>query len=652
MLILDQISCVFGGNAILRDVSCRVRPGERIAIVGPNGAGKSTVLRIAAGRIRPDSGAVSYPKKSLVGYLPQEPDLESERTLREELKTVFEPVLRSFAEMEKLEIQMADADAPEDLERISRRYDFLQGEIQRLDAFSIDSEIGKTSAGLGFSASDLDRSCREFSGGWRTRIVLAKLLLEQPDILLLDEPTNHLDIESMLWLENWIRSSRASVIMVSHERAFMDRLVSGVLELANGEGVFYKGNHARYLSLRSARREQQQSAYENQQKKIREIEKFIARFRYNAAKSSLVQSRIKQMEKVEILSPPPPDPSAIHFRFPASQRVNKIVLELKAASKMYGDLEALKPTDLTICRGERVALVGPNGAGKSTLLKLLAGTEEPSSGAVETGSQAIVEYFEQQQTELLSARHSVLEEMSSASPLDNAVSSRDILGAFLFRGDDVDKQVRVLSGGEKTRLRLAKMLYSKANCLLLDEPTNHLDLASRMTLEGALIDFSGAIVFVSHDRVFLNRVATRIVEVREGSIRSYPGNFADYLKSTDGHGFLPDGELMPAERQSEDAALDAGESKGQRVAKHKERKAAARKQKALEREVAALERDIERFEQSVEDIHARMAEPETATNPERLGKLAREQSEAAQALAEATRAWERKSENLEKFESE
>jgi len=673
MLAVQNLSCHFGDRIIFRDVNFILNDGERIAIVGPNGAGKSTLLRIIAGEASSDGGSISRPNDMHIGYLPQETDFVSERTLREELLSVFDAVHGYFDEMRELEHRMADEDHDaEEFHRIAKRYDFLQSEIHRLDAYSIDARIGETSAGLGFSISDLDRRCFEFSGGWRKRIVLAQLLLSNPDVLLLDEPTNHLDLETMLWVEQWIRDSKCACLMVSHERAFMNRLAHGILELAEGQFAFYKGNYNRYLELREERREHQQRAYENQQQKIRELEKFITRFRYNASKAALVQSRVKQLEKIERIPAPPRDGEAIHFQFPPADRSNKEVLVLRNATKAYNGHTVLKPFDFTLYRGERIALVGMNGAGKSTLLKLLAEAEPLTSGERVLGTQVTLEYFEQAQMDLLTSERTVLDECQSAASVTQAGDARNLLGAFLFRGDDVEKPVKVLSGGEKTRLRLAKMLFSRANCLLLDEPTNHLDLASRMTLENALVSFTGSIVIVSHDRVFLDKVATRVVEIRDGELHSYIGNFSDYLSATEGHGFLPDNVAEEARQTTGQAAAHAstmpeevtlssnGNGHSTAVMKeavetpvaatplsYEERKALGRKRKKLEREVEELEERASTLERKVVLLQEEMAHPGNATNPSKLQDLIKQHSEREKELHHVYAQWEKASREME-----
>ena len=685
MFSVNEVICRFGDRTVLRNVSFSVEDGEKLAIVGANGSGKSTLLQIIAGGLKPDSGSVVCPKSARIGYLPQEAQLDSRRTLNEELLSVFKAAHKHLAEMARLEAQMAQADGGGEFDRIARRYDFLQGEIQRLDAYTMEAQAAQTAAGLGFSADDLTRRCNEFSGGWRTRVVLAKVLLGRPDILLLDEPTNHLDLETMLWLEGWIRASRACVAMVSHERAFMDRLAHETLELANGEATLYHGNYTDHLAQRKERRLQQQRAYDNQQLKIREIGKFIARFRCNASKAALVQSRILQLGKIKRLKPPPPDPNTIHFEFPHAERANKEVIVLEGASKAYGERQVLKPFDLTVYRGDRIAALGLNGAGKSTLLRMLAGVEPLSSGRRIVGSKVRIEHFEQFEADSLSSDRTVVEEMLSAAPVTQSGDVRDLLGAFLFRGNDVDRPARVLSGGERTRLRLAKMLFSRANCLILDEPTNHLDLASRLTLEHALRRFSGSLVLVSHDRVFLDQVANKIVEVRDGSLRVFPGNYTDYLNATNGQGFLPteladssqvgrqsaeppraprpsrssasrpdsaaQGERRAAPSTAPDAihpAPSRDQAKAQRMAEREARKAQERQERKRQRELEKAEKEAAELEEALEAIHMRMAEPQNAVNPALMRELVQQQKETQSALQEAYAEWERRAGEMDR----
>ena len=519
---VNEVTCLLGGRNVLDKASFRLGDGEKCAIVGENGSGKSTLLKCIAGLLTPDSGEVSYSKGTTIGYLPQESALDSSRTLREELLSVFDEVLSAEAEMRELEHLMGETphDSKE-FEKISHRYDDLHHLVLHRGGYSLESDVGRVSAGLGFTASDLDRPCRQFSGGWQMRILLAKLLLQQPDILLLDEPTNHLDLESILWLEDWVRNSPCDVLMVSHERAFMDNLVERIFELHLGMLWTYRGNYTNYLEEREERYENMRRAYENQQIQKNQIQRFIDKNRADKSRAAQVQSRIKILEKMDDL-PLPPSYKTIRFAFPQPERGSKEVVSLVDCDKWYGPRPVLRPFNLNIYRGDRIALVGLNGAGKSTLIKMLAGTEPPSHGKRVVGANTVLEFFSQYQYEDLNPASDVLSSALERAPLDQSANVRDLLGAFLFSGDDVFKKVPILSGGEKTRLRLARMLFSGANILLLDEPTNHLDVASRATLERALSQYEGTIVFVSHDRVFMDRIATKVLEIHNGLIRHYP----------------------------------------------------------------------------------------------------------------------------------
>ncbi|CAN5516744.1 ABC-F family ATP-binding cassette domain-containing protein [soil metagenome] len=530
MFDVQNVSLYFGEREILRDASFKVEDGERAAIIGPNGMGKSTLIKIVAGLIKPERGTVAFANNTEIGYLPQDLELNSERTVLDECKQVFEDVLAHETEMREIEEQMSHVPhgTPE-FDVIADRYEHLMHETQRRDLYTMDSTISKVLGGLGFKPKDLSRFCKEFSGGWQMRILLAKLLLQNPDVLLLDEPTNHLDIESIEWLADWIKGHEGSVLMVSHERAFMDALVSKVVEVDRGDLIIYRGNYSESLIKRKERRENQQRAYDNQQREMAHIQVFIDRFRYQAAKAAMVQSRVKALEKMEVINAPTADLGTINFTFPPAPRSSKEVMVAEHITKSYGKNVIVNNVDITVYRGEKIALVGVNGAGKTTLMRILSGRDSEFEGEIKMGSNVDLAYFAQYDKEDLHPDNTVLGEFSSAAPLAISNKARSILGAFLFSGDDVEKKIKVLSGGERTRLRLAKMLCGKANLLMLDEPTNHLDIGSRLTLEHALKQYDGAVVLVSHDRYFLDNVVNRVIEIRDGIARSYQGNYADYL---------------------------------------------------------------------------------------------------------------------------
>jgi ATP-binding cassette subfamily F protein 3 len=661
---LNEVTSILGSKTVLEKVSFRLGEGEKAALVGENGSGKSTILKIMTGILSVDAGEVSRPKNITIGYLPQEDVVDTGRTLKEELLTVFDDLLSAEAELRDLEHQMAEVPTDsKEFERISHRYDFLQHEMIRRGGYSIESEVGRISAGLGFSTADLNKPCREFSGGWQMRILLAKLLLRNPNVLLLDEPTNHLDLESILWLEDWIRNSHSSVLMVSHERAFMDNLVERIFEIHWGTLSVYKGNYSRYLIQREERYEQMRRAWENQQQLKNQMQRFIDKNRADKYRAGQVQSRIKQLEKLEEL-PLPPSHKAIHFTFPQPDRGNREVVELRYCEKSYGDKKVLKRFDLTIYRDDRVALVGLNGAGKSTLMRLLSGVERPSHGKRHVGTQITSAFFSQYQHDELNQDKTVLDSMYEKAPLDVSANVRDLLGAFLFSGDDVNKKVGILSGGEKTRLRLARMLYSKANLLLMDEPTNHLDVASRATLEKALQQYTGTLVFVSHDRVFMDRLANKVLEIHNGTIRHYPGNFTDYMHAKqreiedgiiDSAPFLiSDGKIMfsgtlssPEIKDSEQKISQAKKSKEEKRLEAQRRNELSRKKAPLEKDIKFLEAAIHKAEKRLEEIEQLLTKPEVYTNAAQCSELVNERKSVQKQMEHDIALWEKKNKELE-----
>jgi ATP-binding cassette subfamily F protein 3 len=667
MLSAQNITKRLGGKAILEDVNFMLTPGEKVALVGANGSGKSTLMRMCARIMEPDTGEVVVPKQSTVGYLPQHADLPGGMTLYDFLRSGFAMVEGYLKESEELAHQMGEVDhQSEEFEKILDRYGFVQHEIERLHAYEIDSEINRITSGLGFSLEDNDKLCHDFSGGWQMRIVLAAVLLSNPDVLLLDEPTNHLDLETMIWLENWIRASEAAVLLVSHERKFMDALATRVFEVHEGRLSIYKGNYTAYIDARAERWAQWQREYDKQQEEIAHIQKFIDRFRYNAAKAALVQSRVKQLEKIERILPPPSPPRSIGFRFPSADRGSKEVLSIENGRKAYGDFPVLNRFDFALWRGEKVALVGLNGAGKSTLLKILAGIENLNDGTLNRGVKTRSEYFAQYDTAGLHWDNTVWQEICTVAPPGHLESARELLGCFFFVGKDVEKPVEVLSGGEKTRLRLAKMLFSSANLLLLDEPTNHLDISSRQTLERSMKDYDGTAVFVSHDRAFLDAIATRVVEIKDGRVRSFPGNYTEYclalrtlgeesplIGSSGGRrAAKPTRDATPARAAVEaekpasvQAASDDGASNQERRQASKE---AARELRKLERRVEEAEQEISDLESKIGEIDAQLARADLYQgNTNKWKQLLREQTDLKDRHEKVLKDWESSAAELE-----
>jgi len=535
MIQLTDISLSFGGAPIFRNLSWTITPeGHRIGLIGPNGAGKTTLLKVISGEQPVHDGRVETGKTS-VGYLEQDiQELPPERSVREETLRAFDDVLDLERKEERITEELAattdyESDAYEKLlDRLQR----VQEALNAREAHRIRSQADATLTGLGFDPDDLDRPIRTFSGGWRMRVALAKLLLQRPDILLLDEPTNHLDIDSIDWLEGYLKSYPGSVIIVSHDRYFLDRMVNKTAELTRGQVDLYDGNYSYYLEAREERREQWRNAYENQQRRIKEIEDFIAKFRYNASKASQVQSRIKKLEKMDRIPEPPSEDSTISFRFPEPRRSGAIVLDVSSFSKTYeseeGPVEVFDDADpLTIERGDKIALVGPNGAGKSTLARILDGSES-FEGERSLGHNVDMSFFAQHQADELESGQTVLDAVRSVSPGTPETELRTLLGTFLFRGDDVFKDVSVLSGGERSRVALARTLLSPANFLILDEPTNHLDIQSKQVLIEALQQYGGTFVIVSHDRHFLDEVVDKVWRVGHGEVREFLGNYSEY----------------------------------------------------------------------------------------------------------------------------
>ncbi len=632
MFDIQNVKLSFGARTILEDANLKLDQGDRAAIIGPNGAGKSTLLKIVAGVNKPETGKVAFPRNTEIGYLPQDMELESSKTVMEECRTIYQDVLEHEQEMRELEVKMAEVDSEgEEFAEIADRYEYLIHETQRRDLYTMDITIAKVLTGLGFKEEELERSCDTFSGGWQMRICLAKILLQNPDVLLLDEPTNHLDIETIEWLTDWIKVHEGSVLMVSHERAFMDALVTKVVELEHGKLVVYRGNYTDAIQKREERREMQLRTYENQQQQIAHMQKFIDRFRYQASKAALVQSRVKQLEKVERVSPPTADPGTIHFKFPPAPRSGKEVLTVECITKSYGEKTVLRNISFTVYRGEKIALVGVNGAGKTTLMRIIAGRDDSYQGKYAYGSSVDMAYFAQYDKEDLHPNNSVEGEFMSSAPLSVSDRARSILGAFLFSGDDVDKKISMLSGGERTRLRLAKMLCGTANLLLLDEPTNHLDIGSRLTLENALKQYEGSVMLVSHDRYFLDNVVNRVIEISDGQVRNFIGNYEDYLAMRDLAGGYTEAQQRTTNSLNQSSKEDAGdtsvtssgakESKEDREDRKRKEKEAKNRLNKVTALISEHEEAVYELEEQVRLLENELADPANSSEHEKLIKL-------------------------------
>ena len=591
MLQLHNISVTFGGQRILDGLTWTVRLGQRIGLIGPNGAGKTTLLRLMDGRIAPDEGSVARGRLE-VGFLEQDVQEDrEERSVVDETLTAFDRVQQLERREHEITLQLdadPDHESPE-YHRLLHELDDIHIRMAGLDSHLSRPRAEAVLSGLGFEADDLERPLNTFSGGWRMRVALAKLLLQRPDILLLDEPTNHLDIDSIAWLEDYLKSYDGTVVIVSHDRYFLDRMVTTIAELAYGRITEYAGNYSYYLEERGERRALHQAAYENQQKQIAETERFIERFRYKATKARQVQSRIKMLEKLERIPPPPTDDAGIRFRFPEPQRSGRAIIELSEFSKVYSTAEGRihvfgQAGPLTIERGEKIALIGKNGAGKSTLARMLRGTE-PFEGQRRLGYNVEVAFFAQHQAEDLDPTLTVLESLRERSRGHSETELRSLLGAFLFTGEDVEKKVGVLSGGERSRLALARTLLVPANFLILDEPTNHLDIQSIKVLSTALKQFSGTFVVVSHDRHFLDQVVNRVLRVEDGDVKSFIGNYTDYRWQVE-HGTASRFESLSSQESDEPDPAEQSDSRagGPKTKEQKRREAEERNRRYREQQ--------------------------------------------------------------------
>ena len=620
MIQLTSLTKRFGERVLLDDVTWTVSDGERVGLCGPNGAGKTTLLRMLAGMDEPDRGAITRPAGLTIGYLPQDGIEHAGRSLVEEASSAFQPLLDARAEIDRIEHALADPSlADGEHEALLVRYHDVSEVFRQGEGHSIELRVTQVLEGLGFARADFDKPVETFSGGWQMRVALAKLLLGRPTLLLLDEPTNHLDLDARNWLEEFLVAYPHTVILVSHDRFFLDAVVTRIADLALRTITDYVGTYSRYLVEREAKMERLRKAKQEQDDEIARMRAFIDRFRYQATKAAQVQSRIKMLDKIVPIEVPP-ERKRVHFTFPACPKSGRLVLELADVHKAYGTNVVFDRISLHVERGDRLALVAPNGAGKSTLMRMLAGTEAPDRGTRREGHQVVMQYFAQDEANRLDPALTVYETMQADSPVGMVPMIRNILGGFLFSGDDIYKKAGVLSGGERTRLAVARMLLRPSNTLLLDEPTNHLDLDSKDVLLDALADFGGTLVFVSHDRYFVDKLATKIIEVGHGTIEMYPGTYEQFLWSRHARASVsaapsssagaPPAAARPAapppgRKKAADQPKGGPEAARPGPASHEER----RKQEAADRR---RRRDADQRERRIADLEARIAEREQA----------------------------------------
>ncbi len=618
MISAVDISLQFGGRYLFRNIGFRIGPHDRIGLVGSNGAGKTTLLKMLVGEVAPEHGEIAMAKYVTVGYLPQDGMYTGGRSLYSEVESVFGGILDIQTRLEQVSRSMAGtAEDSEEFGELLEIYGELQHRLEDADAFRMKSKIEKVLFGLGFSAGDLGRQTDEFSGGWQMRIALARLLLLQPSLLLLDEPTNHLDLDSLQWLEEYLASYDGAVMIVSHDRRFLDTMTFRTYEVSMGTLSEYAGNFGFFVVEKEKRRQLQLAAYKNQQQEIKQTERFIERFRYKATKARQVQSRIKQLEKLEVIEVEDEE-GEIHFDFPPSPPCGRSVMELRGITKRYGNLTVFEGLDFDIDRGDKIAFVGVNGAGKSTLSRIISGTEPFEAGERKQGHRVEIAYFAQHQAEELNPEFEVLQTLDEVAVGDIRRRLRTLLGCFLFRGDDVFKRVRVLSGGEKSRLALAKMLLLPANLLVLDEPTNHLDMRSKAVLQEALQKFGGSIVIVSHDRDFLDPVVNKVVEFRKSRIRTFPGNVSDYLYTR---------RREQAEQESQPAGGVQRTSLSQKDRKRSEaelRQQRYRRTRPLQEKIEKLETSIDRKEVRKSELERLMADPSFYKDGEQVREVTAE----------------------------
>ncbi len=615
MIQLSALSKRFGDRVLLEAVTWYVGDRDRVGLCGPNGAGKTTLLRILAGLDEADDGDVIRPTALTVGYLPQDGLLHAGRTVFAEASDALRPLLDLKAEMHDLEHRLADlATSPADHDAVLERYSAAQERFRMGGGYSIELRVATILRGLGFGPDDFETPAEHLSGGWQMRLALAKLLLIEPGLLLLDEPTNHLDLEARNWLEEYLGRYPHSVILVSHDRYFLDAVVGRIADLSLRTITDYVCNYSEYLVQRHERVERLREAKKRQDEEIARVQEFVDRFRYKATKAAQVQSRVKMLEKIERIEVPA-ERKRIRFQFPPAAKSGRVVLELKGIRKAYGAKVVLDGVDLHIERGDRVALVGPNGAGKSTLMRMLAGVEPPDAGQRTEGHQVVMQYFAQDEATRLDPALTVYETLSAGSPMHMVPAIRNILGGFLFAGDDVYKKAAVLSGGERTRLAVARMLLLPSNTLVLDEPTNHLDLDSKDVLLDALEDYGGTLLFVSHDRYFVERLATKVVEVGRGRAEWYPGTYAEFLwrKAQGGAAApTPATPAMTAPRPKKSAPPPVVGKSAEHDARKRdaaERKRRERAYQALAGRIADLEGRIAERESAVKAAEAAMAAP-------------------------------------------
>jgi len=638
MISIDSITVEFGGNALFENVSFLIKEKEKIALIGRNGAGKTTLLKLIAGEMSPTRGNISRPKNLTIGYLPQHIKVNDSKTVREETLTAFENIFAIRANIATLTAELNERDDFHTAEygKLIEELGYQNERLQMFDSDSIEAETEKTLMGLGFRRTDFERRTSEFSGGWRMRIELAKILLRKPDLLLLDEPTNHLDIESINWLESFLKNSKSALLLVSHDKAFVDAVTTRTIEISLGKIYDYKANYSRYLELRAIDRENQIRAYENQQKLIADTQDFINRFRYKPTKAVQVQSRIKMLEKLEPIQIEEVDNSRLNLRFPPPPHSGTISLDIENLTKAYGEHTVLQNIDMQIRRGEKIAFVGKNGEGKTTLVKCIVG-ELDFMGSLRLGHNVKVGYFAQNQAATLDDSKTVFQTVDDIATGDIRTKLRNILGAFMFGGDDIDKRVAVLSGGERSRLAMIKLLLSPVNMLILDEPTNHLDISTKNVLKDAIRQFPSSAIIVSHDRDFLDGLVDKVYEFADKRIIEHIGGIGDFLRAKNFN------SLHQIEIKNTDKKDIAPQAVSDSKLQYEQNKERARQIKKQERQIELLEGDIADLEKEIARLEAEFTDGNSSD------ELSVKYHKTQHLLEQKMYEWEILSEELEKM---
>jgi len=656
MLSVNHLDIRYGEKHLFKDISVQIHEGNRIGLVGVNGAGKSTLLKIMGGVSATDDGVVNCAKNYTVGYLPQESDeLLTGRTLYEEAQSAFDSLLVLQGELEALNEKLAHAEpSSEEFEQILKRQGDIQHRLDGSDIYSMQAKIEKVLLGLGFKQEDMNKPASSFSGGWLMRLKLAKMLLEAPSLLLLDEPTNHLDLESLTWVEEFLRNYKGAMVVVSHDRTFLDKATTATWEISFGRVTAYKGNYSFYVTEKEERRRIEKAAYDNQQAKIKQTMRFVERFRAKSTKAKQAQSKLKQLEKMELIELGD-DELQINFSFPPAPPSGRDVLQVEGVAKSYKDKRVFKDVNLQLQRGDKVAVVGVNGAGKSTLLRILAGLLERDSGDVRLGANVKFSYFGQHQAQELSPQLSALDTMALCGEEMTLTRMRSLLGAFLFRGEEVEKKVAVLSGGEKSRLALAKMIATPANLMLLDEPTNHLDMSSQEILQEAMAQYDGTIVVVSHNRYFVDSFVNKVLEVKDGQVNLYEGNVAEYLRKMEELAEKENVKEQPkAEQQkkAEDSSTSGISRKERKKLEAEKRQKRSKLAGSYLKEVAEAETKVEQLEEEKDELEALMADPDLYSDEKAWSETSKKYEECKRRLDRWYSRWEAAQEEIDKIDQQ